>query len=248
MLSLPLFLTGQNTQFFNSYHKLSFQFGVSRYFGSDTNPLPPTLELNFINYTSPHFGLYYDILQTKNFNFKVGLSVLLVREIDEYRIDAIEIPDVDRDYGFIIETVSDNSWRFNLPITSEYILNTSLGKLSFNGSLIIGYHQNFGPTFSEYNIKAPQNEEFTSLKSINERQTAPWYANIQFGVGMYFPFEKWMLRTNVYCNFALQDLYNGTFLFSNLEQSPDTSGNFSFRGDSFGIEFSIYLKKKKKIN
>ncbi|WP_179349304.1 hypothetical protein [Winogradskyella pacifica] len=244
---LVSFLTySQTTSLFNDYHKLSFQFGLSRYTGSETTALPNTLTYKLNNFSSPHFGFYYDILQTKKFNFKVGISALLIREIVEFRIDANEIPNVNEDFGYTIEYITDGSWRFNLPIVTEYLINTSFGKISVNGGAIIGCNQEFGETETEYHIKAPQNQEFTTLNSIYSRSSSPWYANAQFGVGMYFPFEKWMLRTNVYYNVALQDLYNSEFTFSNLAQSPDTSGNFSFRGDSFGMELSIYLKKKKK--
>lgn len=237
-------MTSQTTIFFNDYRKISFQFGASKYSGAETSPIPNTLIYRFNKFTSPHFGFYYDALQTNSFNFKIGLSTLLIREIDEFYIDASEIPDVDRGYGYTVE--GEGTWRFNMPLTAEYFIPTNFGKLMVNSSFIIGYSEEFGITESEYAVKALESEEFTTLSSIYSRSTAPWYFNAQLGVGMYFPFEKWMLRANVYYNFALQDLYDGEFTFSNLAQSPDTSGNFSFRGDSFGIEFSIYLKKKKK--
>jgi hypothetical protein len=240
-------VVSQNTSFFNDYHKLSFQFGLSKYSGNETSPLPNTLSYRFNNYTSPHFGFYYDALQTDNFNFKVGLSAVLVREIDEFFIDASQIPNEEnasRDFGEILE--SEGTWRFNLPITAEYFVPTNSSNLIVNGSLILGYSEEFGNTENEYAVRVQESEDFTKLNSIYSRNTAPWYFNAQFGIGMYFPFEKWMLRANIYYNFALQNIYDGTFTFSNLAQSPDTSGDISFRGDSFGMEFSVYLKKKKK--
>ncbi|WP_411767198.1 hypothetical protein [Winogradskyella sp. A3E31] len=244
LLVIPNKIFPQTNSIFNDYHKLSFQFGASRYTGSETSTIPSTLKYKFRDFTSPHFGFYYDLLQTDNFNFKLGFSTLLVRDWEEYGIKAEEIPSVDSSRDFYVEGAG--SWRFNLPLTTEYLIDLGKNKLFISSSLIIGYSKEYGNTVAQYGIKAPNESEFTTIDRVYRRQTAPWYANVQFGVGMYFPFEKWMLRTNVYYNFALQDLYNGTFLFSNLEQSPDTSGNFSFRGDSFGIEFSVYLKKKKK--
>lgn len=235
---------GQNTAFFNDYHKLSFQFGFSRYTGSETTTLPSTLINKFRDYTSPHFGFYYDAVQTTNFNFKIGVSALLVREFREYKIDINEIPNGDRGIHYYNEGAG--TLRINLPIMGEYIIDTKIGKLNFNGGIILGYSEEFGSTFSQYRIRVPSSEEFTTATAIYSRGTAPWYLNGQIGVGMYFPFKGWMLRTNVYYNMAFQKLYEGQFEFANLEQSPDTSGNFSFKGDSFGIEFSIYLKKKKK--
>lgn len=240
-------ISGQTTSFFNDYHKLSFQFGISKYYGAETSKLPTGLTYKFNNYTSPHFGVYYDVLQLTNFNFKIGFSTLLVREIDEIFIDMSQIPDGNRDFASIIEISTDGAWRFNLPITAEYVLKTSFGNLSLNSSFIFGYHQEFGLSEAGYGVKVPENDEFTTFSSVYSRSTAPWYFNTQFGIGMYFPFKKWMLRTNLYYNFALQELYEGDFTFSNLAQSPDTSGEFSFRGDSFGLEFSIYLKKKNKF-
>ncbi len=240
-------MVGQNTIFFNDYHKFSFQFGLSNYTGAKTSPLPSTLIYRFKNFKSPHFGFYYDALQTDKLNFKIGLSALLTREIDEFFIYASQIPNEEnseRGYGYTTET--NGSWRFNLPITIEYLVPTNIGKLFLNTSFIVGYSQDFGETESEYGVKKPESEEYTKLNVVYSTNNAPWSFNMQFGVGMYFPFEKWMLRVNAYYNFALQDLYEGKFTFSNLAQSPDTSGDISFRGDSFGMEFSIYLKKKKK--
>src|SRR5690606_17447256 len=80
LLSFTSAIAQEPTSFFNDYHKFSFQFGVSRYNGPETTPLPSTLRNTFRNYTSTQFGFYYDIAQTKHFNFKMGLSALLVRD------------------------------------------------------------------------------------------------------------------------------------------------------------------------
>lgn len=236
--------SSQSRSVFDNYHKLSLQFGVSRYIGSKTSNIPETLNYEFREYTAPMFGLNYDVFQLDKFNFKTGITALLVRNYIEYGIKNEDIPSVDEDRLFYLE--GTGSWRISTPLTTEYLIGTGKNKFTMNTSFIIGYSQEFGDTISEYGIKNDNEEEFTTAESIYKRHTAPWYFNVQAGVGMYFPFEKWMLRANVYYNFALQDLYNGEFQFSNLAQSPDTSGNFSFRGDSFGVEFSIYLKKKKK--
>ena len=238
-------LSAQNsTSFFERYRKINFQFGVSRYTGAETTPLPNTLQYNLKEFTSVELGFNYDIYKKKNFNVKIGITALLIRDIEEFRIDKNEIPDVERDVDLYVE--GTGSWRLNLPIIAEYLSKTSIGNLSFNGGLILGFSEEFGLTESQFSIRSFSQEEFTTIDALYSRSTAPWYANAQFGVGMYFPFEGWMLRTNLYYNFALQELYEGTFEFKNLEQSPDTSGTFSFRGNSFGIEFSVYLAKKKK--
>ena len=65
---------------FDNYHKLSLQFGVSKYIGAETSPLPTTLNYSLIDYLSPHFGFSYDVLQKNNVNLKIGLSTLLVTE------------------------------------------------------------------------------------------------------------------------------------------------------------------------
>uniref|UniRef100_UPI004049C77D hypothetical protein n=1 Tax=Gelidibacter sp. TaxID=2018083 RepID=UPI004049C77D len=253
-LVLYLFFTNfsfcqEPTSFFNDYHKFSFQFGVSRYTGAETTPLPNTLRYTFRNYTSPHLGFYYDIAQTKNFNLKIGISTLLVRDFQEEFI-ADEETVLDGDYNVYTEIIGGtlDNWRLNLPITAEYIKDFGFGKLTINSSLILGFHEEFGSSFSSFGvIDRESGDETLILQSTYNRPAAPWYLNGQVGVGMYFPFKGWMLRTNVYYNMAFQKLYEGEFEFTNLEQSPDQSGKFSFNGNSFGIEFSIYLANKKKI-
>ena len=242
--NINLLFSQETTTFFNDYNKLSFQFGVSRYTGAETTPLPPTLDYKFRNYTSPHLGFYYDVLQTNTFNFKVGLSALLVREYIEYKMEEDELPNINRSIHLYVEGAG--TIRVNLPITMEYIIDSNIGKLNLNGGLIVGFNEEYSYTFDQHNIRANSSSEFTSATSVFERKTAPWYLNGQLGVGMYFPFKGFMLRTNIYYNMAFQKLYEGEFEFTNLEQSPDTSGKFSFKGNSYGIEFSIYLAKKKK--
>lgn len=69
--------------------------------------------------------------------------------------------------------------------------------------------------------------------------------NGQLGMGMYFSFEGWMLRVNIFYNHAFQKLYEGEYQFSHLQQSPDFGGTFGSKGNSYGVEFSLYLSKRK---
>ena len=85
-ISMSIFSQDTTTTFFNNYYKLSLQFGVSRYTGAETTPLPSTLKYTFNDYTSPHFGFYYDVFQTNHFNFKIGFSTLLIRDVKEVKI------------------------------------------------------------------------------------------------------------------------------------------------------------------
>jgi hypothetical protein len=245
LLMMSPFISAQNpTDFFKDYGKLSFQFGPSKYVGSKTSELPNTLRYKFRDYIAPQFGFYYDVYQTNHFNFKIGLTALLTREIEEFYVNSDELPNFNGDIFFTTETSSDGMFRFNLPLSTEYIVNTSFSKLSFNLGFIIGYQREYGVTESGFEFGASPEAIPTTLESVYSRSNSPWYFNTQFGLGMYFPFNKWMLRTNVFYNLALQDLYTGTFRFTNLDQSPDINGNFNFRGHSFGIEFGIYLAKK----
>lgn len=247
LMMSPALLAQNPTDFFKDYGKLSFQFGPSKYVGSKTSELPNTLRYKFRDYIAPQFGFYYDVYQTNHFNFKIGLTALLTREIEEIFIDNREIENVNRDIWLYSELNGDiDSWRFSLPLQSEYIISTTFAKFSLNAAFIIGYQQEFGVAESKLEIGATPESIPTTLEAVYSRSTAPWYFNTQFGLGMYFPFNKWMLRTNVFYNLALQDLYTGTFRFTNLDQSPDINGNFKFRGHSFGIEFGIYLAKKSK--
>ena len=118
-----------------------------------------------------------------------------------------EIENRDRDYWKIIEFDGGNMWRFNLPITAEYIVQTGLGKMTINSSIIFGYHKEFGDTMLQTEATGFNGTELSTLNSVYSRKSAPWYANGQVGVGMYFPFKGWMLRTNVYYNLAFQKLY-----------------------------------------
>ena len=187
--------------------------------------------------------MHYDFLRTDKFNFKIGFSTFLLREIDEIRMDKIETP-ADFDWIDGLEVFSAD-WQFNIPITIEYITYLNKSKLTFNTSFMIGY-QDFDYAETEYGLINHNTGEHSSFKGYYSRGDDVWHPNAQIGFGMYFPFEKWMLRTNLYYNIMLEKMYEGTFEFRGLRQSSDIDGTYSFSGNSFGIEFSIYLAKKKR--
>lgn len=231
-----------NTEFLNNYYKLNLEISTGYFYGAKTSKLPSSLNYSFKNYVAPHFGLHYDFLRKGNFNFKVGVSALLLRDIDEIRIDKIELV---RDYDFTKkgETFSGD-WQFNIPITVEYIIPLNKSKLTFNASYIIGI-QNFYYAESGFSVGSDTTGGETTFEGVYWRGDNGFHPSAQLGVGMYFPFKKWMLRTNLYYNVMLEKMYEGTFEFRGLRQSPDIDGTYSFSGNSFGIEFSIYLTNKK---
>lgn len=186
-------VTAQNsTDFFNDFHKLSFQFGVSRYSGAETTPQPNTLTNKFRDFTSPHFGFYYDIYHNNHFNLKIGVSALLVREIHEYRFDASELPNIDEERHFWVE--DGGSWRYNLPLTVEYLPKLNFGKLTINSSIILGYNADYGDGFSEYGIKSPQSSEFTKLNTVGGRRSARWYV---FSIQKIYASHQCLLQCSI---------------------------------------------------
>jgi len=230
-----------NTKFLDKYNKLNFEIGIAYFYGSKTSTIPSSINYRYINYTSPRFGLHYDFLQIRQFNFKIGISTFLLQEIDEHYFSKEEtVLDYDIKKRYI---TTSGDWQFNMPITVEYITYLPKSKLSFNASFIIGY-QDY--SYGETEFEIGNNNETASFKGEYSRGNNAWHPSTQIGIGMYFPFKKWMLRTNLYYNIMLEKMYEGTFEFRGLRQSPDIDGTYSFSGNSFGIEFSIYLAKRKK--
>lgn len=237
-------ITTAQESIFDDYYKLNLTFNGSRYIGGERSSLPNTLNYEFTNFTSPTIGLAYDIYRHKNFNFRIGISTTLIREKDKFFIDQLEYQNGTGDISLETETITDGQWRVNLPVTGEYLI--PLGKsilLTINTSIILGFHEEFGDADFLFEVGG-ETSEVTSLAVNYSRSTAPWYLNGRLGFGAYFPFNGWMLRTNLFYNRAFQELYEGTFVFNNTQQSGNVNGDVSFRGDSFGIEFSIYLAKK----
>jgi len=232
-----------NTLFLKDYYKFNLELSGGYFYGAKTSKLPSTLSYSFKNYVAPRFGLHYDFLQKGNFNFKVGFSALILRDIDEIRLDEIEQA-FDSDITIKTETFSGD-WQFNIPITVEYIIPFNKSKLTFNASYIIGI-QDFYYAETGYGIGSDATGGETTFEGVYWRGDNGFHPGAQLGVGMYFPFKKWMLRTNLYYNVMLEKMYKGTFEFRGLRQSPDINGTYSFSGNSFGIELSIYLAKKKK--
>lgn len=242
-----------NASFLNDYYKFNLEFGGAYFSGAKTTNLPNdgTIYYSFQNYIAPRFGLQYDFLRKKNFNFKVGFTTLLLREKELFHIDKSEVPlnpnYANYDVSSKIETFSGD-WQFNIPITLEYILNKNKPKFSINVNYIIGY-QNYYYTETDFvfgDFGQTVSEGATGFKGTHSRGNNVWHPSAQIGFGMYFPFKKWMLRTNLYYNIMLEKMFEGEYEWKNFQNHPDISGDYSFSGNSFGIEFSIYLAKKNK--
>ena len=245
MLSLQLASAQHNSDFLKNYYNLSLKVGISQFTGVENSGLPSTLDYNFRNFVSPVVGLDYDIFQLQNFNIKTGLHATLIKENQKLFFSQYETG-FAYDLEEKIKITTNGMWRLSIPLTAEYLIDTSIGTLTLNGSFIIGYHNEVGEAYVEYDNSTIEGEQRLNYKSIYSRASAPWYFNGQIGAGMYFPFNGWMLRTNVFYNHAFQKLYEGEFQFTHMLQSPDITGTLGFKGNSYGIEFSLYLPKRNK--
>lgn len=235
----------QNSDFLKNYYPISLKFGLSQFTGVENSHYRKDLYYNFNNFISPVVGLEYDFLKFNNFNFKTGLSATLIKENQKLLFSQKETG-FGYDLDERIKVTTNGMWRLSVPLTTEYLIDTKIGILSLNASFIVGYHNEFGEGFIEYDNATIEGEQRLNYKNVYSRYSAPWYFNGQIGVGMYFPFDGWMLRTNIFYNQAFQKLYEGDYQFTHLQQSTDFGGTFGFKGNSYGIEFSIYLAKKKK--
>lgn len=235
----------QNSDFLKNYFPISLKLGVSQFTGIENSNNRNDLYYNFNNFTSPVVGLEYDFLKLDNFNFKTGLYATLIKENQKLFFSQNETG-FTYDLEEKIKITTEGMWRLSVPLTAEYLIDTKIGTLTLNGSFIVGYHNEFGEGFIEYDTASIEGEQRLNYKSVYSRYAEPWYFNGQIGVGMYFPFDGWMLRTNIFYNQAFQKLYEGEYQFTHLQQTPDFGGTFGFKGNSYGIEFSLYLPKRKK--
>ena len=187
----------QNSDFLKNYFPISLKLGVSQFTGIENSHYREDLYYNFNNFISPVVGLEYDFLKLDNFNFKTGLYATLIKENDKYFFSQQETG-----FGYDLEgrikVTTDGMFRLSVPITSEYLIPTKIGILTLNASFIMGYHNEFGEGFTEYDTATIDGEQRLNYKNVYSRYSAPWYFNGQIGVGMYFPFDRWMLRTNIF--------------------------------------------------
>lgn len=233
-----------NTDFLNKYHKYSVEIGIGYYYGSEISPLPSSLGFRYQSYIAPKFGVYYDIYRKNQFNIRTGVSAFLLRDIELVRIDASE-NSADSGMDAKVEFQSAE-WQFNIPITVEYLTYLHNSKITFNGSLMIGY-ENYGGVAIMTSGVGRIGGERTSLTRYTSRGNDVWHPSGQIGVGMYFPYRKWMLRVNLHYTKLFEKMYRGTFVYDNLQTTPDFGGTYGFKGDSFGVDFTVYLAKKSKL-
>lgn len=240
-------VSSQNTEFMEDYSAISIKVGLSRYIGIYNSHYRSDLYYNFDNFTTPVVGMEYDFLRWNNFNFKTGLFATYIMEKEKLFFSQEET-----DFGYDLEewiiTTTEGMWRLSVPLTAEYLWRTEFGTLTFNTGFILGYHNEFGEAFTEYDTATTDGEQRLNYKSVYSRYSEPWYFNGQIGVGIYFPFKGWMLRTNFFYNQAFQKLYEGEYEFTHLLKSPDFKGTYGFKGNSYGVEMSIYFGKGKKKN
>ena len=248
--SIIIFSTGytQNTtDFFKKYSKLSLTIGYDRFNAKTTlTPTIPGLTYTYMPYNTGHFGLNYEVFQTKKFNFKLGITAVRHREIEYDFIDNSLLPyDWPGGIEYITETSYDflGIWQIDVPLTAEYLipLNKTI-KLSFGSSLVIGFLDDGG---GEGEFGVDYEDYYTSFFYTMERPGDPIYFNTRLETGFYFTFKKIMIRTNFFYNYALQNIYEGDYLLSGAT-IPDAKGSYKLKGNYFGAEMSFYLLKKKK--
>jgi hypothetical protein len=239
--------TQNNTDFFKKYSKLSLTIGYDRFNAkTELTPTIPGLTYRYMPYNTGHFGLNYDVLQTKKFNFKVGITAVRHREIERVSMDNSLISfDVPGGFEMTTETSYDflGIWQIDVPLTAEYLfsLNKTI-KLSIGSSLVIGFQDDGG---GEGGFGIEDEDLSTDFFYTMVRPGDPLYFNARLETGFYFTLDKLMIKTNFFYNYAFQNLYEGNYLLYNAT-IPDVKGTYKEKGNYFGAEISIYLLKRKK--
>lgn len=222
--------------FHQKYSKLSFVFQPSILKKSDAWNLNGSMypSMRFTNDFSYQFGFYYNFAQTGNVNFKTGI---IAKEF----IPKFDLNISDSDIGNGLENLLTqfdpyNQFIIAVPIKTEYFL-----KMTKKVNLVFGVGLNL-------NLITGTNEELISGVEVSEKPIFKSYSSGQnsinfsyeLSLGAHYKTSWALFDMSFFVNNSIApDYVTGEYEIFNLENSPDTSGNFTIRNNFYGISLNV---------
>ena len=193
---------------------------------------------------SANIGLEYIFTPTNTFSLRTGLNVGFEPgyHISYYMADMDIYPQYkgrhSTFYGYTIESLS-------VPIMIEY--KRRVGRnvfFNFSPGLRIMYYPPGGTVFSvTYHSKDRKNTRTVFDMSLLSPDV-DFHYSVALSSGLYFLFEKLLLKVNLVYNNKFRYQLRGRYRFANMFVTPPSGGSYELSGDYIGLDLSFRLKKQ----
>ncbi len=204
----------------------------------------PTVNYSINKYVVQHFGVSFNVYQTKHWNFKTGL-IFKFKLIAESFLWTGEQTGAEFDYKF--SSTFDSASKMNaIPLIAEYIIPISKRiKWEIAPSFTFAYftgQEGGGGHILGFNPNPI--EMYTYFDGYDKN---PLFTSAEISTGFYFLFKHFMLQPEFRYSKSFRDVFTGHYTIENLRTEPHNSkGTFKQSGDYWGFSLSIYIKKKGK--
>lgn len=217
-------------------------------YGNDNRKSYPSVD--FKNAFSYQFGVSWNFAQSGNFNFKTGVIAKEFSPVFDLNVNNSDVGTGLKNYG-LTEFNPYNQFAISLPFRTEYFLKLNdkiniVGGLGISYNAITGADTNIGVTISV--------TEGNNVVDIFRAQTNDYGKNIistEAAIGVTFKSKYALFQLDyLVSNALIGDQLRGKYVFSNLNNTPTTQGEFSasLNYQSFSLTISPkkgWLKKKK---
>ncbi len=200
----------------------------------------PTVNYDLLSYVSAQYGIAFNVLQSKKWNFKIGLVLKDKKEKVAFNFTQ-EQTGGNVNYIYT-ETVSGDDTMWSFPLIAEYIVPISNKvKWIIAPNFTVSYYKDFGG----YGLNS---REGTRIWNFIDNRSKKWFhSSAEISTGFYFLFKHIMLQPEIRYSKSFNTLKSGSYTTENYRTNPSSStGTFTQNGDYWGFSLTIYVKKKGK--
>ncbi len=181
------------------------------------------------------FGVVYNINLNNHFGFKIGALAGQIPAIKTYFVLSPAATGQNVNYEHK-KTVYSPVFNYSFPILFEY-RNFIIDRYTL--SFATGVH-------IEHTAATGLKDTYQNFYQTTANNPGKWDVDLIFKVGWYFQFKPVMLQTSIVYKYRLNDQYTGTYQFKNIQNLPDTSGNYILKGDYIGLSFNFYFHRRAR--
>ncbi len=182
------------------------------------------------------FGLIYNLNMSNHFGFKIGALAGQVPAINTYFKLTPTQTGHSQTYEHKTKPVYSPIFNFSFPILLEY-RNFSFYRYTLSFAAGMQIERTTAASLTD----SYQNYYYTSVSNPGK-----WNLDFILKAGWYYQFKPFMLQTSVVYKHRFKEQYSGIFLFENLQNLPDVSGEYVLNGDYIGLSFDFYFRKKAR--
>jgi len=204
----------------------------------------PSVNYDILSYITPQFGVLFNVFQTNNFNFKVGIVLKNKMLVEGFNFTQAQTNSSYGDFSYITELGGDdNMWSFPFIVEYIYPINKRI-KWMVAPSITVSSYRDYGG----YGLSAfgpiPRAALYTTK---DNRGDKPIHSSAEISTGFYLLFKHFMLQPEFRYSKSFTTLKSGSYVTDNYRTGANnTTGTYTLSGDYWGFSLSIYVKKKNR--